>query len=219
MPGRERTYPAKERFVIQTELEGQVVLKATRIQLRPDKPSRDQCFDLRGKSEGLRASSVIERLDAQPISRRKQPPCPPVPNGKGEHAVKMPGALSSPLLVRMDDDLRIGVGPERVAGRAEMTRQLLIVVDAAVEGDPDAAVFVGERLPPAFRIDDRQTPMPEPNRAVKIHAFTVRAPMRKDPRHRLKPRGLYRPSSCHHSGYPAHLPSFSSLPLYEKPAG
>src|SRR5215813_6305416 len=121
MPGRERTYPAKERFIIQAELKGQVVLKATRIQLRPDKPSRDQCFDLRGKGKGLRVSCVIEGLDAQPISRCKQPPRPPVPNGEGKHAIKVLRTLSSPLLVGMDDDFCIGVGVERVAGRAEIT--------------------------------------------------------------------------------------------------
>src|SRR5215510_1304225 len=183
MPGRERTYPAKERFIIQAELKGQVVLKATRIQLRPDKPSHDQCFDLRGKGKGLRASYVIERLNAQPIPRRKQPLCLPVPKGEGKHAIKVLRTLSSPLLVGMDDDFCIGVGVERVAGRAQLTRQLLIVVDAAVKGHPDAAVFVGERLPSAFGVDDRQTPMPKSNRAVTIHTFTVWTPMRKDSRH------------------------------------
>ena len=50
---------------------------------------------------------------------------------------------------------------EMVAARLEIAAQLAMVVDLAVEDDPDRAVFVGHRLVAAGAIDDRQTAMAE----------------------------------------------------------
>ena len=66
------------------------------------------------------------------------------------------------LLVEVDDRLGVGARAEPVALGLEARAQLGVVVDLAVEGDPDRAVLVGHRLVPGRRqVDDRQPPVAE----------------------------------------------------------
>ena len=46
----------------------------------------------------------------------------------------------------MHDGLGVGMRAQRVAARFDNLGQFFVVVDFAVEGDPDGAVFVGEGL-------------------------------------------------------------------------
>ncbi len=48
-----------------------------------------------------------------------------------------------------------------VAAGFEVGPQLAVVVDFAVEGNPDRLVFVRQRLPPGGEVDNRQPPKPQ----------------------------------------------------------
>ena len=89
---------------------------------------------------------VVERLDAEAVARQHQTPRVRVPQREREHAAEAVHAAFSPLLVAVDDDLRVGAGPEAMAGRRQLRAHLGEVVDLAVEHDPHGAVFVGQRL-------------------------------------------------------------------------
>ena len=75
----------------------------------------------------------------------------------------------------MDDDFGVAAGPEDVSALLEVVPQLAVVVDLAVEDDPDRAVFVGHRLMPALEVDDAQPAHAERDAVSEIHALIVRA--------------------------------------------
>jgi hypothetical protein len=56
---------------------------------------------------------------------------------------------------------------------------LAMVVDLAVEDDPDGPVLVAHRLRAAGAIDDRQASMPERRRLRVVETVTVRPAMRQ----------------------------------------
>ena len=84
-------------------------------------------------------------------------------------------ALVAPLFVRVDDRFRVAARPVHVAGGFELATDLGVVVDLAVERDPDAAVLVRERLMATGEIDDAQAPMAEHGALVGLKACAVRA--------------------------------------------
>jgi hypothetical protein len=63
----------------------------------------------------------------------------------------------------MYDDLGIRLGFEDMALAEEVVAKGLIVVDLAVEDDPDRAVLIGKRLVSPGQVDDRQPAKTEPD--------------------------------------------------------
>ena len=90
---------------------------------------------------------------------------------EGEHAVELLDAGVAVLFVGVDDGFGVGLGAEAMAAGLELAAELAMVVDLAVEDDPDRAVFVGHRLLAAGPVDDRQAPVTEARpRGVKVAA-------------------------------------------------
>jgi hypothetical protein len=58
----------------------------------------------------------------------------------------------------MHDALGIGVRPKAMSTRFEVRSQLAVVVDLAIEDDPNGFIFIGQRLMTGAQIDDRQPP-------------------------------------------------------------
>src|SRR5688572_9880579 len=83
----------------------------------------------------------------------------------------------------MDDRLRVAVGLEDVAGAFEVAAQLPVVVDLAVEDDPDRAVLVRDRLLAAFEIDDAEAPHAERDAFADVDAFLIGAAVHDGPAH------------------------------------
>ncbi len=69
-----------------------------------------------------------------------------VPDGECKHAAQLLDAVLTALLVEMNDDLGVGLRLENVALAAKRAPQFLIVINLAVEDDPDASVLIGKRL-------------------------------------------------------------------------
>ena len=88
-----------------------------------------------------------------------------------EHAVEALDAGVAVLLVGVDDGFGVGLGAERWPRASQVAAQLAVVVDLAVEDDPDRAVLVGHRLLAAGAVDDGQAPVAERHpRRVKVAA-------------------------------------------------
>ncbi len=105
---------------------------------------------------------------------------------EGEHAAQPLEHVRAPLLVAVQDHLRIALGGEGVAQREQLLAQRLVVVDLAVVGDDQRAVLVVDRLRAAAQVDDAQAAVPQGRMLVDIAALAVGAAMRDDVRHPLQ---------------------------------
>ena len=77
-------------------------------------------LDLGAEHQVAAQLRVVERLDAQAVAREDQLLDAVVPDGEGEHAAELLGAVGAPFFVGVDDDFGVGVGTE-ACGRARLS--------------------------------------------------------------------------------------------------
>src|SRR5262249_26303794 len=102
-------------------------------------------------------------------------------------------AIRPVFLICMHDDFSVGFCAESVAARSQSIAQTLIVVNLAVENDPDRAVLIGKRLSAAAEVDDTEPSMPKTSGALRINSESVRSAMADDGGHSLDDRALDSP--------------------------
>ena len=84
----------------------------------------------------------------------------------------------------MDDRFRVAGGLEDVAAPLQVAPQLLVVVDLAVEDDPDGAVLVRDRLEAVAQIDDAEAAHADGDAVADVDALIVGTAVRHDAAHR-----------------------------------
>ena len=110
----------------------------------------------------------------------------------------------------MDHGLDVGAGAELMAPGLELAPQIEVVVELAVEHDPDTTVFVRHRLRAALEVHDAEPTVPEGGVPAPQHPDS--APIRPPMSERLG-EPLYERAdvaaliSGDHTGDAAHLPS------------
>jgi len=82
------------------------------------------------------------------------------------------------LLVKVNDGFGVAAGTVLVAFRFQVFSQLGVVVDLAVENDPDIAILVGNRLMAALDVDDAQAAHGKADVFFDEEALIVGAAMR-----------------------------------------
>jgi hypothetical protein len=94
-----------------------------------------------------------------------------------------------------------------VAAGDELLTQSEMVVDLAVEHNPQRAIFVRNRLMAARHIDDAEPPHADSCRAIRIKSFVVGSPMGDYAAHFAQSRGIRPrvPSEFKNPSDPAHL--------------
>ena len=102
-----------------------------------------QRLDLGCEREQPAVPVIVEGLDAQPVARAEQPLPLGVPDCECEHTPQQPQAIRTVLFVGVEDGLGVGTRLVAMAGPFERRTQRRMVVDLAVEGDPERAGFVG----------------------------------------------------------------------------
>ena len=149
-------------------VQAQVVVQPGRIEAGVHPRGAQQRLRIRGKAEKARALRVVQRLDSQPVAGQEQLLRVHVPDGEGEHPGQLFDAGWPPLRVRLEDDLGVSPGTERVALRDQLLAQLRIVVNGAVEDDRALRVGIEHRLVGFCReVDDGQAPMTQADRPEK----------------------------------------------------
>ena len=124
-----------------------------------------QRFDLGGEDERPRGRGIIERLDPEAVAGAEQPAPRTVPHGEREHAVEPRETVLTPPPVGLQQHLGVGARGEAVPQRLELGAQLLMVVDLAVEYDPDVGVAHREGLQaPVGQVEYREAPVAQPQR-------------------------------------------------------
>src|SRR5262249_15142827 len=106
-----------------------------------------------------------------------------IPDGKGEHAAQPIDAARSEILVKVDDRFRITGRLEDVATALQVAVEVLIVVNLAVEDDPDAPVLVRDRLEAIIEVDDAETAHADGDAVADVDTFIVGPTVRHDAAH------------------------------------
>src|SRR5437773_12442745 len=88
----------------------------------------------------------MKRLDAHSVARAEQTLLRKINDRERPHAIESIDRLGPPLFVRMDDHLGVRVGPEDTSGVLELHAKLEVVVNLAVEDDPNGTIFVSHGL-------------------------------------------------------------------------
>ena len=132
------------------------------VGLGANQAAREDRLDLGAEEQPVAGERPVERLDAEAVAREQQAPPRRVPDREREHAAEALDAVVAPLLVGVDD--RLGVASACGSGgpRASSSRpDVGVVVDLAVEDDPDRCRPRSKRLLAGGEIDDAQAPVAE----------------------------------------------------------
>src|SRR5688572_23530266 len=168
-------------------------------------PELQDWLQLGGKHELIPAVRVIQRLDAEAVASEEELLPPLVPDGERKHPAQPIDTACAEVFVEVDDRFGVTAGLKRVAAALEIAAQLAVVVDLAVEDNPDRPVFVRDRLMTAFEVDDAQAAHAERHAIAEIDPFVVRTAVHDRGAHAADIRLGYRGSiPAHDSGNAAH---------------
>jgi hypothetical protein len=106
----------------------------------------EQRLQLGAERDDAAALAVVQRLLPEPVAHDPEPAPWCIPQGEREHADEMFDALESPLIVRREDHLGVGLGAEGVPETLELFPKLEEVVHLAVEGDDKASAVPGHGI-------------------------------------------------------------------------
>jgi hypothetical protein len=95
----------------------------------------------------------------------------------------------------MDDSLGVAFRTVPMTARFKALPQVQMVIDFAVEYDPNVAVFVAQRLVTGLDIDDAEAAHRQSDILFNKEAFVVRAPVNDPPVHRVEEAGIHLPVS------------------------
>jgi hypothetical protein len=174
-PGQELLDAAEEGLLARDEPGGQELRQHRLVEPGTRRQPGEDRLDLGAEAEARVGPRVVERLDAEPVTGEQQAAPAPVPQREGEHPAEPLHAALAHLLVQVKDGLGVAPRLVTVAARLQLRTQRGVVVDLAVERDPDLAVGGAHRLVSARDVDDGEPSMREAHRAVRPEAGVVRA--------------------------------------------
>ena len=124
--------------------------------------------------------------------------------------------MFAPFFPGMDDDLRIGLGPESMPQTNELLPKLYVIEDLTIERDPQRSVLIRERLSASLNADDRKASMPQ--RAASIPKVPAAiGPTMLDPTHHpLHETNVRRTAEGQNPAYAAQL-RIPHMPLHQDP--
>ncbi len=169
-----------------------------------------QRLDFRRKCEEPPVPVIVKRFDAHPVPRAEKLLLLGVPDAECEHSPKEVQAIRAVLFVGMQDGLGIGTSLVAMPGLFERGPQGRMVVNLAIERDPESAGFVGlcpiiHGLVAALDVDDAQPPLAQMRPGIVIEAKIVGAAMADRFRHSPQnPDAAVGRGYIHKSSDPAH---------------
>src|SRR2546430_1532752 len=89
-------------------------------------------LELARERETASVDAVVERFDAEAISRAEELPPLAIPQGKGPHPIEPFDAVLPPMLVRCENHLGIGPRSKAMSVGPELAPELEVVVDLSV---------------------------------------------------------------------------------------
>ncbi len=169
MSGQQLADALEEGLLQNGILEGEILLQGLGIEPLFIGRMGQDALDFRGEDEAAlrvaRRDGIVKWLYPEGIPGREEGLIPFVPDGKGEHAPQALRELLAPLLVPMEQHLRVPLAGETVPGGQELQPKLLIIIDFPVEHQHLVPGFVHHGLDAAARVDDGKPPEAE-SRAI-----------------------------------------------------
>src|SRR5687768_7253140 len=115
---------------------------------------------------------VVQRLFTDAVASEDQRSSGLIPQSKGEHSAKTFHKAVWERFVQVHNRFCVALRPKRVA-MLQTFFQFFVVVDFAVEADPNGSVFVRKRLLSGAQVDDAETAMAESNATPQMDAALV----------------------------------------------
>ena len=138
---------------------------------------------------------IVERLLPSRVSCENHSVLARVPDCNREHAIESIEALDAPLLVGAQHDLAIGLAHKPMPFIFELRPERPKVVDLSIEDRLHRRIGAGHGHPASFtQIDDRESPVPEPDGALEPKTCIVRSTVHERVAHALQRDWVYRPS-------------------------
>jgi hypothetical protein len=97
------------------------------------------------------------------------------------------------VLVQVDDDFDIRIGPETMAGGLQVSTQFLVVVDFSIAHNRDRAIFIGNGLIAGLQVDDAQSAEAETDTWFNKVPVSIRSTVGHRVRHAMKHVPVDRP--------------------------
>src|SRR5439155_26558764 len=158
MRGRNLVDPLEERAVpVQDGV--QILVEALVVPARRD-PRREERLRLGGEVERVAPARIVERLDAEAITRREDEAVPLVPEHEGELTAQVAEAVGALLLVEVEKYLAVGARTQAVAAHDELALVASVVVELTVHDDVELLILVGDRLVAGGEVDDAEPRVP-----------------------------------------------------------
>ncbi len=157
-PGSELAHAADDRARTRHVGEHEEGVDRVGIELAQLRLDREQRGQFRGEQQLAVVLVQEQRLLAETVARDQQAAGALIPEGEGEHALQRVHHRLAVLLVEVHQHLGVAAGRKAVAAAPQVFAQLRVVVDLAVEGGPDRAVLVAQRLVTAVDVHDRKAP-------------------------------------------------------------
>ena len=124
----------------------------------------------RREHKGLVVEQIEKRLDAEAVAGGEESAALNVEDREAPHAVEALEAGLAPLGIACEQHLGVGLGMKSMTAALQLASKVAVVVDLAVIDDPQSAVGGAHRLVAGGRrIENRQTPVPEPQAARQHH--------------------------------------------------
>src|SRR4030095_9467217 len=154
MPGRQTVNVAEGRARRKRTPITENLLQGDGIKTRAHSRMRENGFDFRTKDQAAARAGIEHRTDAEAIPGQKEGAVAFVVNSDRKLAVETCKAFRPELLVKVEDDLGIGMRCELVPACFEFGAQLDIVENLAIEDDPECAVLIADWLLAARKVHD-----------------------------------------------------------------
>jgi hypothetical protein len=146
---------------------------------------------------------IVEGFDPKSIPDKPQCVQLTVPQRIAEHAAKLGDPSFTVLFIEVDQHLCIAVGSKLMALLDKPVPEFSVIVNFTVQGCPDGAGLISDRLVSPWRVDDLQAANTESDAWLDMPPFVIRTAVDEPRQHLIQKVWIIlaeKPANSAHSG-------------------
>src|ERR1700720_137966 len=155
---------------------------------------REDRFDFRSEDEPSIVLMIIEWLDPHAIACEHEPTALPIPEGNSKVAFDLVNEIKPAFFIEMKQRFTVSARRIAMAALFQPAPQIFVVVDLAIENQPDVAAraTLHRLIAGWWQVDDRKAAEtePQPVAVENPHTDVVRTAVRHRIAHPLDKRAL-----------------------------